>query len=133
MGRDIDYAEELTDEITRNAEETVDKVNQLLERAGRTEADTVNSGWRPAGVRDPTQNNLVASLHATAEAVDIGDPDRSLAHWCMDHLEILKEIGLWMEDARWTPTWVHLQSAPPRSGRIVFIPNNFPPLDPTFA
>jgi hypothetical protein len=133
MGRDVTHAEELTDEINENAKDTVDKVNRLLTLAGRVETDTVNSGWRPRSIRDPTQNNLVASLHLTAEAVDIGDTDRSLAHWCMENLDLLEAIELWMEDARWTPTWVHLQTVPPRSGKIVFIPNNSPPTDPTFA
>ena len=37
-----------------------------------------------------------------------------------------------MEDPRWTPTWLHVQTIPPKSGRVVFIPNSSPPLDPSF-
>ena len=132
-GRDVSHAEELTDEINRNAKVTVDRVNELLARAGHSDIDHVNSGWRPQGVNDATRNSAANSRHLSAQAVDIGDADRALAHWCVDHLDDLREIGLWMEDPRWTPDWVHLQITPPRSGKLVYIPNNSPPTDPTFA
>ena len=132
MDRDLTHAEELTDEIYGNAQVTVDKVNDLLQRAGRSDIDTVASGWRPKGVNDGTRNSAVDSRHLTAEAVDLPDGDRSLSSWCVDNLDVLREIGFWMEDPRWTPDWVHLQTAPPKSGKIVFIPSIKPPLDPDF-
>src|SRR3990167_8931000 len=132
MGRDATHAEELTDEINRNARITVDKANELLERAGRSDIDQVASGWRPASVNDATQNAARSSRHLTAEAVDLPDTDRILAGWCVDNLDSLKEIGLWMEDPRWTPTWVHLQVVPPKSGKLVYIPSSAPAKDPDF-
>ena len=132
MGRDATHAEELTDEINRNARITVDKANELLERAGRSDIDQVASGWRPASVNDVTQNAARSSRHLTAEAVDLPDADRSLATWCIDNLDVLREIGLWMEDPRWTPNWLHIQTVPPKSGKTVFIPSAKPPLDPNF-
>ena len=133
LGRDVTHAEELTDEINRNAQITVERVNQLLHRAGRSGVDEVRSGWRPKAVNDATSNAATSSRHLSAEAVDIGDVDRVLAHWCVDHLDDLKEIGLWMEDPRWTQDWVHFQIVPPGSGKLVYIPNNSQPTDPTFA
>jgi len=132
MGRDSTHAEELTDDIQRNAVLTVAKCNELLARAGRSDIDTVNSGWRPKGVNDATRNSATASRHLTAEAVDLPDADRTLATWCVDNLDALREIGLWMEDPRWTPTWVHVQIMPPRSGRTVYIPSSAPAADPDF-
>ena len=132
MGRDVTHAHELTAEVNANAQITVAKVNELLARAGRNDINTVNSGWRPQGVNDATSNAAKSSRHLTAEAVDLPDADRVLAEWCVDNLDILKDIGLWMEDPRWTPSWVHLQIVPPGSGKIVYIPSNKPALDPTF-
>lgn len=132
MGRDKTYAKELTDDIQRNAEIIVAKTNELLARAARSDINTVNSGWRPQSVNDATAHSGAASKHITAQAVDLPDLDRTLADWCVDNLDVLDEIGLWMEDPRWTPSWVHLQSVPPKSGRRIYIPSSQPPLDPDF-
>lgn len=132
MGREKKYPQEYTDEIMGNAVVTVARANELLERAGRSDINTVGSGWRPRGVNDSTANAATNSRHITAEAVDLRDADRTLATWCVDNLDVLAEIGLWMEDPRWTPTWVHLQCVPPKSGKRVYIPSVKPPLDPSF-
>ena len=108
-GRDTEYAEELTDEIRRNAEVTLAKVNELLERSGFKSIDSLNSGWRPRAVNEATSNAGAASRHITGQAVDLPDVDRTLATWCVDNVDDLAAVGLWMEDPRWTPTWVHLQ------------------------
>ena len=131
-GRDRQYAGELTDEIRSNAEETLAKANALLERAGMDRINTVNSGWRPRSVNDATANAGTHSKHLTAEAVDIPDPDRTLARWCCDNQDALQDIGLWMEDPRWTPTWVHVQVVPPGSGKRIYVPSSAPAADPTF-
>ena len=131
-GRDVQYAGELTDEIRGNAALTVGKVNELLEIAGFKHVSEVNSGWRSQSVNDATANAGARSKHLSGEAVDIPDPYRDLASWCVDNLEMLEGLQLWMEDPRWTPTWVHLQTVPPRSGRRVFIPSTASPADPNF-
>ena len=131
-GRDIKYAEEMTSDILRNSEITVARVNQLLERAGRSDIHTINSGWRPQGVNDATANAAKGSKHLSAEACDLPDADRSLCSWAVDNLDVLEEIGLWIEDPRWTPTWLHVQIVPPKSGKRVFIPSTAPASDPNF-
>src|SRR3990167_3474216 len=90
MGRDATHAEELNDEINRNARITVAKANELLERAGRSDIDQVASGWRPASVNDVTANAAQSSRHLTGEAVDLPDADRSLCEWAVDNLDSLK-------------------------------------------
>lgn len=131
-GRDLTHAGELSALINDNAQVTVEKANELLQRAGRSDIATVNSGWRPKSVNDVTANSGASSKHITAEAIDLPDADRTLATWCVDNLDVLEEIGLWMENPRWTPTWVHVQIVPPKSGRRVYIPSSAKPLDPDF-
>lgn len=132
MGRDKTYSVELTDEIRKNAAVTVARANDLLERAGLGELDYVASGWRPKSINDFTANAGKGSRHLTGQAIDIGDPDRRLARWCATHYPILEELGLWLEHPGWTPSWVHLQTIPPASGKRCYIPSNSPSLDPTF-
>ena len=120
MGRDRRFPDELTDEKRANAEETIDKANQLLERFGETRK--VNSGWRPASINSATVGAAPKSKHMTCEAIDLEDKDGSFGRWCLENLEELASIGLWMEDPAHTKNWVHLQIVPPRSGRRTFIP-----------
>ena len=136
-GREEAYRDELTDEIRRNAEDIVAKANELLKRAGFEDVCSVNSGWRPRQVNAATPNASATSHHLTGRAVDLPDPDRTLAAWCVANLDALAEMGLWMEDPRWTydengEHWVHVQTVPPGSGNRVFIPSTEPPKDPNF-
>jgi hypothetical protein len=136
-GRDREFAHELTDEIASNAQRTVDLANELLERAGRSDIHTANSGWRPGSVNAAVSGAAARSRHITAEAVDIPDPDGLLADWCMDNLDVLKEIGVWIEHPSWTKGWLHVQIVPPgnppRPQVRVFIPNSNPPYTTRFG
>lgn len=120
MGRDLLFPHECTDEIRRNATETVRRVNLLLERFGESRA--VNSGWRPAAVNASTPGSAKRSNHMMGLACDLDDDDGYLDEWCMDNLDILEEIGLWMEHPSATKGWCHVQMVPPRSGRRVYYP-----------
>ena len=91
-------------------------------------------GFRPQG----TSIGAARSKHKEGRAVDLYDPHREIAKWCVVHARTacsaldkpdrLGAAGLSMEDPRWTPSWCHLQSVPPASGRAVFVPSNSPPL-----
>jgi hypothetical protein len=118
MGRDKKYP--LTDELRSNTDELVEKVRELLTRFG--EARRVTSGWRPPQVNATTPGAAKRSLHMTCEAVDLEDADGQLDDWCLDHPEVLQEIGLWQEHPAATKGWCHLQVVPPRSGKRVFYP-----------
>lgn len=120
MGRDRQYYAELTPELRANARETVRRVNRLLQRAGL--ARKVTSGWRPAAVNATVPGAATGSKHITCVAIDLEDRDGALDAWCMAHLDILEEIGLWLEHPDATPEWCHLQTMPPRSGNRVFEP-----------
>ena len=129
MGRDVKYASDLTDEIEANATELLGRVNDLLAALGLPDKE-VRSGWRPQGVNDATANSAKTSNHLTGKAVDLADNDRSLTKAILREPEVLAQFNLYMEDARYTPTWVHLQSVPPRSGRRIYIPSSSAPLAP---
>ncbi len=141
MGRDVTYADELTDAIRANAAETVRRAKLLLDAAAQdavfptddaTTGCAVASGWRPPGVNAATANAAARSKHMTGQALDIRDtPDlRSLARWALspNGLAALEQIGLWCERPQWTPSWLHVQILPPLSGHRFFIPSTAPPL-----
>lgn len=123
--------------IIANANDLLTRVNRIHQLA---EADGVvfqtnpathsrisgsgNGGFRP---RD-TKTGMPNSTHKDGRGLDTYDPHREFASWCIEHFTVLAEHGLHMEDARWTPSWVHLQSVPPKSGKTVYIPSNAPAL-----
>lgn len=140
-GRDKRFLADFTSVVRHNAEVTVNIVNELLQRAGRSDIDSVNSGWRPRAVNDATANSGANSMHITGEAVDLNDPDRTLATWCIDNIDVLVSLGLWMEHPAWCLKvddkgvvwkWVHLQTRPPKSGRRIYRPNTDAPYDTAF-
>jgi hypothetical protein len=76
-----------------------------------------------------------ASKHLSGQGIDIGDadmktPDTQILEfqkWCKDNEAWLRdEVGVWIEDFKYTPTWVHFQSIPYGSWKpgksIFFIP-----------
>lgn len=120
MGRDRDYRGELTRELRANARETVRRANRLMKRAGLFRK--VTSGWRPAALNATVPGAAKGSKHISCLAIDLEDRDGRLDAWCMAHLDVLEEIGLWLEHPDATPDWCHLQTLPPRSGNRVFEP-----------
>lgn len=139
MGRDQEHSADLTESVRNNAQFLLERVNRLLAKAAEANVEpdidvrtgtAVASGWRPKTVNDRTANAGKSSRHITGSAIDLRDsqPERTLARWCLRNLDLLDEIGLWMEDPQWTPTWVHLQAVPPGSGRRVYVPSTAPAL-----
>lgn len=115
------HEEELSALVRDNAAVTVAKANELCACAGIE--PVLRSGWRPAGYNATVVGAAAKSTHITGEAVDLADTDGSLRDWCAQNLAELARIGLWMEDARTTPTWLHIQTRPPASGKRVYIPS----------
>lgn len=133
----------MTPEVSANVDETVTKVNLMLERAAadgvfpgtdQVTGNEVASGLRPAGVNSRTANAAVNSTHITGKGCDLQDTeDRALARWCLKNLKVLEEIGLWMEHPQWTSKknpetgtrdpWVHTQTVPPGSKKRVYVPS----------
>jgi hypothetical protein len=119
--------EQPSEAVIDNAQLLLPKVNALLERAAAAGVDCavdpiVNSGWRPASYNATVPNAAVLSKHITGEAIDVRDVEGMLDDWCVRNLEVLAEIGLWLEHPLSTKGWCHVQSVAPRSGNRMFYP-----------
>jgi len=77
-----------------------------------------------------SKTGAASSSHKVGQGVDIYDPDRKLAEFSVSKkgLELLDRHGLWIEDPRWTPVWIHVQCVSPKSGKRVYIPSTSAPL-----
>lgn len=120
MGRDVEYAAELTDEKKANAATTVSRVNLLMIAFGQSRK--VTSGFRPAAVNAATPGSAKLSKHMTCQACDLEDHEGDLDGWAMEHPEVLEKVGLWQEHPSATKNWAHFQIVPPKSGNRVFFP-----------
>lgn len=119
-GRDRTNASELTKEVLNNASDLIVRVNAVLSLFGYKRG--VNSGWRPLSVQMEVNPRAPNSKHITGNAIDLEDKDGKLKEWCVFHQDILEKYGLYMEHPESTPTWVHLQNIPPKSGKRIFRP-----------
>jgi len=120
------HQDELTDLLISNAEVLLGHVNALLDEFG--EKRELRSGWRPLSVNDTILNASRKSKHITAQAVDIEDNDGRLKEFALvrdsEHgYPTLERYGLYAEYGDATPTWLHVQSIPPGSGKRVYYPN----------
>lgn len=107
----------LPDGIISNLMELRDRLNQLGFRPPRIFACTYRSPDHNARVGGAKKSN-----HLTGCAGDIDDRDGALKDYLRTNPELLEECDLYAEDFDSTPTWVHLQSVPPKSGRRIFKP-----------
>lgn len=110
--------------IDSNLSILCDRLN-LLEKASSL-IFVVTSGLRS----EQQQSDLILqgktmafhSKHLTGQAADIYDPSKVLQSWCLANVERLEGIGVWCEDFRSTPNWVHFQIVSPVSEHRFFIP-----------
>lgn len=109
-----------TDEIAANLETLLIRMNDV--RANYGLPMIVTSGLRSAEDQARINPNASKSRHLTGEAVDIHDPRKRLQAWVWENVELVADIGLWMESFSATPTWVHFQIVPPKSGKRFFLP-----------
>lgn len=141
MGRDAEHGDEITQAMRDDAALLLKRVNALLTMAAidgvypgidQHTGTPVASGWRPAHINDRTANAAKGSNHITMRAIDVQDtPDRAIARWCLAHIDVLINLGLWIERPQWTggaDPWVHFQKVPPGSGHRVYVPTQAPPL-----
>lgn len=134
MGRDKDYP--IDEDIKLNAAHTLSRVNEFMaffyEKNPNAKKRPITSGYRPAAINDKTANSAKKSNHQICLACDIADADRVLARFCLANMDKLVELGLWLEDFRYTKTWTHFQIVSPKSGKRIFVPSLNPPQDPDF-
>jgi hypothetical protein len=101
---------------------------EINPHTGSLIAGSGNGGFRPQACAV----GAATSAHKEGCGIDIRDtPSRAFARWCLQNEARLKAAGICaIEDPRWTPTWVHLQTRPVPSGHFAFIPSASPPLAP---
>lgn len=125
-GNDKKYPNDLTLEVDDNATKLLEAVNTFL--ANYQPTLLVSSGWRPK-----THNTKIggapSSNHIKGLAIDIKDTDNRVFQYVLQNLKLAEQLGLYFEDKRWTPTWVHIQLVKPKSGNRIFVPSSSAPLN----
>lgn len=116
-GREVKYP--LGWKLTSNMKVLLKKINILRGKYGLP--FIVNSGYRP-GHYNRDAGGSIKSAHITCEAIDLQDRDLKLSTWLLNNRNLLEELDLYMEDPKYTKSWVHLQTRPTKSGNRVFIP-----------
>lgn len=123
-----------SEEQMTNAVVLLGRVNTLLDeaRGAKAYADAVDpdTGTNISGSRGGAgdggfrlQNSTTGapnSAHKDAKAIDVYDPDGSLAFWVTD--AILSRHGLYRESPEFTPGWEHYSTKSPRSGKRTYSP-----------
>lgn len=103
MGRDKDFPLDMPQAL--NAADLLARVNWLF---GSLEIHAkVSSGYRPSAINKKI-GGAKMSTHTVCAGIDLHDPDGMLAAKMLDHLDLLEECGLWLENPRFTEKWVHL-------------------------
>jgi len=128
-GRDISFKDEYTDQIDDNLDDLLVRINKI--RNAYSKPMRVSSGWRPASINGMIKGAAPKSNHIIGCAVDIFDGSGELMKWCLANLDVIADAGLYLEDFRWTPNWIHFQSIRPKSGKRLFIPSSALALAPT--
>jgi hypothetical protein len=115
-----EYQAEWTPKHERSAKALLKRVKKAMLILS-VDKPVINSGWRPAAYNKKI-GGARKSHHIKAKAIDIGDRDKRIASILCQRPQILDHCDLWIEHPDHTPTWVHFQSRPPRSGKRIFIP-----------
>jgi Peptidase M15 len=121
MGRDKQYPDDYTQEISDNVDRFLAPANKIRDAYGKPMI--VNSGWRPPSVNGSTPGAATHSLHMQGLAMDIADPNGDVMAWALANLPLLRDLGIYMEDFRWCPDWVHFGLGAPASGHRIFVPS----------
>lgn len=107
-------------EVDNNLKILLERMNKV--RTLWNKPMTVTSGLRSQADQARINPNAPKSNHLLGAACDISDPKKELATWIKANIDEMAKIGLWFEDFDSTPTWVHFQIYPPRSGKRIFKP-----------
>ena len=115
------WKESEVDAVTlRNLKDLCNKLNRL----GFVPPRTATSCLRSLKDQQRINPSAMGSSHLYGAAVDIGDADGKLKAWLQTEAgnRALINCGLWAEDYKSTPTWIHLQIYAPNSFNRVFKP-----------
>lgn len=122
-GRDKAYPKEFTSECETNMIALLTKVNKFL-TVCKLQHVSISSGFRPESLNSSVRGAANKSNHITCHAVDIIDvTSYPVMRAVLANLKEAEKLGLYFEDFRWTPSWVHIQDVPPKSGNRIYIPS----------
>lgn len=118
----VPYGAELTEAQDKNVSKLLAVMNVIRAEYGLPMR--VTSGFRTHEDEMRIDPAHPKSLHTVGAAVDIYDPDpeRRLWNWCVEHMDLLVELGVYLEDRLYSPSHVHFQIWPPHSGNRIFKP-----------
>jgi hypothetical protein len=110
---------EFTEDIEKHCIRTIAKVSELLSAFG--EKRQVIDGWCPRELNKSKFGTLDKYLFY-GQAVILEDKDGKLGMWCLQNVERLIELGLFMKSVTITSLEgiVYLQSVPPKCGSRIF-------------
>jgi len=117
MGRD--KAHPLSAQQHENLEVLLERLNRFRQMYGKPML--VSSGYRPRAINAKV-GGATNSAHLHCQAVDFRDNDRAICKFILENPSVLETCDLYCEDFKYTPTWVHLQTRPTRSGKRIFKP-----------
>ena len=104
-------------EYHENLMDLYEKINLVRKEWGKPMI--VTAGYRSVE-HELKQGRSGKSDHCKCQAIDIYDPDKSLALWCKTHQEFISSIPLWVEDTSYTKNWVHFTTV--KKSKLFFIP-----------
>jgi hypothetical protein len=114
-GRDVD--EPLNEEQENNLDQLLQVMDKFREAYGKPLS--ISSGYRPSGV-NASVGGAKKSAHMSCQAVDFFDPDGEVAKFCMNNIDLLIKLDLYLESPAHTKGWVHLQTR--KTKNRIFIP-----------
>jgi hypothetical protein len=117
MGREVEFP--ITEQMGKDADTLLERVNALQNEAGCPIVFTVSSGYRP-GHYNTDAHGAPNSSHCVCQAVDIHDIGEKLDNWLTD--DLLTKYNLYREAPSHTPNWTHLTIRAPHSGHRTFLP-----------
>lgn len=112
-----DEVEPLNEEQEKNLHQLLTVMDQFREAYGKPLQ--ISSGYRPASV-NASVGGAKKSNHIMCLAVDFTDPDGEIDKFCLNNLDLLIRLGLYLESPVHTPNWCHLQLK--KTSKRVFIP-----------
>jgi uncharacterized protein YcbK (DUF882 family) len=103
MNRDKEFPLDMLQ--ARNMAELLSRVNYLF---GKLDLHAiVSSGYRPASINKKI-GGAKMSTHTVCAGIDLSDPDGRLANAMKNNQQLLKELGLCLENPEHTKGWIHL-------------------------
>lgn len=105
MGRDKEFPLDMLQ--AQNMANLLSKVNYLFGRLNLHA--NVSSGYRPSAINKKI-GGAKMSTHTVCAGIDLVDKDGMLAAKMLDNVDMLKELGLYLENPKATIGWVHLDT-----------------------